>query len=399
MNKPTKGPFEGLKVLDFTRVYSGPYCTMLLGDLGAETIKVEMPETGDETRGFLPFKNDESGYYMYLNRNKKGITLDLKSSGGKEIALKLAQWADILVENFSPGTMARLGLDYDEVRKVNPRIIYASISGFGQTGPLRNKGAYDAVVQAMGGLAGVTGFPDRPPVKTGPSIGDANAGIHAAFGIATALFHRQKTGEGQYIDVSMMDALFSVLENFVVMYTLTGVNPERAGNENVASAPFDTYPTKDDYVAIATANDPLFQKLARAMEMPELPKDERFATNPLRKVNYAELRPIMTKWTQSRTTEEIVSLLDECKVPAAPILSIRELVEHPQIKEREMLVEMDHPVAGKFAVPGFPIKLSASPGTVRTPAPLLGQHTDEVLRTIIGLSEEKIQELKAAKAV
>jgi CoA:oxalate CoA-transferase len=290
-------------------------------------------------------------------------------------------------------------LDYEEVRKVNPRIIYASISGFGQTGPLRNKGAYDAVVQAMGGLAGVTGFPDRPPVKTGPSIGDANAGIHAAFGIATALFHRQKTGEGQYIDVSMMDALFSVLENFVVMYTLTGVNPERAGNENVASAPFDTYPTKDDYVAIATANDPLFQKLARAMEMPELPKDERFATNPLRKENYAELRPIMTEWTQSRTTEEIVSLLDECKVPAAPILSIRELVEHPQIKEREMLVEMDHPVAGKFAVPGFPIKLSASPGTVRTPAPLLGQHTDEVLRTIVGLSEEKIQELKAAKAV
>ena len=245
---------------------------MLLGDLGAEIIKVEMPETGDEPRRFLPFRNNESGYYIYLNRNKKGITLDLKSSAGKEIALKLAQWADILVENFSPGTMAGLGLDYDEVRKVNPRIVYASISGFGQTGPLREKGAYDAVVQAMGGLAGVTGFPDRPPVKTGPSIADANAGIHAAFGIVSAMYNRQKTGEGQYIDVSMMDALFSILENFVVVYTMTGVNPERAGNENLASAPFDTFPTRDDYVAIATANDRLFLKLAQAMEMPELAK-------------------------------------------------------------------------------------------------------------------------------
>jgi crotonobetainyl-CoA:carnitine CoA-transferase CaiB-like acyl-CoA transferase len=372
---------------------------MLLGDLGAEIIKVEMPETGDETRRFLPFKNNESGYYIYLNRNKKGITLDLKSSAGKEIALKLAQWADILVENFSPGTMAGLGLDYDEVRKVNPQIVYASISGFGQTGPLRQKGAYDAVVQAMGGLAGVTGFPDRPPVKTGPSIADANAGVHAAFGIVSAVYNRQKTGEGQYIDVSMMDALFSILENFVVLYTMTGVNPERAGNENLASAPFDTFPTQDDYVAIATANDRLFEKLAQAMEMPELCQDERFLTNPLRKANYAELRPIMIEWTRSRTTEEIVSLLDRCKVPAAPILSIRELVAHPQIKAREMLVEVDHPVAGRFDIPGFPVKLSATPGTVRTPAPLLGQHTDEVLRTIVGLSEQKIQELKATKVV
>lgn len=399
MTEPNRGPLKGIKVLDFTRVYSGPYCTMLLGDLGAEIIKVEMPGTGDETRRFLPFKNNESGYYIYVNRNKKGITLNLKNPAGREIALKLAQWADILVENFSPGTMAHLGLDYDEVRKVNPQIIYASISGFGQTGPLRNKGAYDAVVQAMGGLAGVTGFPDHPPVKTGPSIADANAGIHAAFGIVSALYHRQKTGEGQYVDVSMMDTLFSVLENFVVLYTLTGVNPERAGNENLASAPFDTFESKDDYVAIATANDPLFLKFARAMGMPELAQDERFLTNPLRKRNYAELRPIINKWTRSKTTEEIVSLLDRCKVPAAPILSIRELVAHPQIKAREMLVEVDHPVIGKFDVPGFPIKLSVTPGSVRTVAPSLGQHTDEVLSKIVGLNEQEIRDLKATKAV
>jgi len=367
---------------------------MLLGDLGAEIIKVEMPETGDDTRRFLPFKNNESGYYMYLNRNKKGITLDLKSSKGKTIAMKLAKWADILVENFSPGTMEGLGLSYDEIRKVNPKIIYASISGFGQTGPLRNKVAYDAVAQAMGGLTGVTGYPDKPPVKAGPSIADANAGIHAAFGIMAALYHRERTGQGQYVDVSMMDAIFSVLENFVVQYTLNGVNPERIGNENLASAPFDAFPTLDDYVVIATANDRLFQKLAQAMGRDDLPQDARFNTNPLRKENYSKLKPIIIEWTKKHTTAEVVDILDQAKVPVAPIMSIQQLVEHPQIKAREMLVETDHPIVGKFLIPGFPIKLSATPGSVRDPAPLLGEHTDEVLKTILKLSNEEIAELK-----
>lgn len=399
MENKKQGPLQNLRVLDFTRIYSGPYCTMLLADLGAETIKVEMPQVGDDARRFTPFKNNESGYYMYLNRNKKGITLDLKSPEGKNIALKLAKWADVLVENFSPGTMERLGLDYDTICEMNPQIVYASISGFGQTGPLREKAAYDAVAQAMGGLTGITGYPDKPPVKAGASIADANAGIHAAFGIMTALYYRQLTGKGQYVDVSMLDAVFSTLENSVVQYTMTGVNPQRIGNEHMVSAPFDSFPTKDDYVVVATANDRLFQKLAEVMGREDLLKDARFVTNLLRKQNYAQLKPIIAEWTKQHTTAEVVQFLDRAKVPVAPVLSIQQLVEHPQVKARNMLVEVEHPIAGKVSMPGFPIQFSATPGSVRTPAPLLGQHTDEVLLDILGLTQNKINELRIKKVL
>lgn len=399
MKNEKQGPLVGLRVLDFTRIYSGPYCTMLLADLGAETIKVEMPKVGDDTRRFLPFKNNESGYYMYLNRNKKSITLNLKSPEGKAIALELTKWADVLVENFSPGTMEGLGLEYDTICKVNPRLVYVSISGFGQTGPLRKKVAYDAVAQAMGGLTGITGYPDSPPVKAGSSIADANAGIHAAFGIMTALYYRERTGKGQYIDVSMMDTTFSILESFVVQYTMTGVNPKRTGNEHVASAPFDSFQTKDDYVVIATASDKLFQKLTQVMGQEKLLRDQRFVTNVLRKQNYSQLKPIIVEWTRQHTTVEIVELLDRVKVPVAPILSIQQLVEHPQIKARNMLVEMEHPAAGKISIPGFPVKFSATPGSVRTAAPLLGQHTDEVLMGILGLTQDRINELRNIKVL
>ena len=394
MAKEKQGPLKNLKVLDFTRIYSGPYCTMLLADLGAEIIKVEIPKTGDDSRSFLPFKNNASGYYLYLNRNKKGITLNLKSPEGKAIALKLAKWADVVVENFSPGTMQRLGLDYDSICKVNPQIVYASISGFGQTGPLRKKVAYDSIVQAMSGLMGITGYPDRPPVKAGSSIADANAGIHAAFGIMTALYYRQQTGKGQYVDVSMMDSAFSILENYVIKYTMTGINPQRTGNENVGSAPVDIFPTKDDYVMIATSNNKLFKKLAHVMNREELPNDPRFVTNELRKRNYSQLRPIIIEWTTQHTTEEIVGIFDQVQIPGAPILSIKQVVEHPQIKARNMLVEIEDPVVGKVSIPGFPIKFSATPGAVEDPAPLLGQHTDEVLSTILGFTNDEIEALR-----
>lgn len=394
MVKDKQKPLQNLKVLDFTRIYSGPYCTMLLADLGAEIIKVEMPKTGDDSRSFLPLKNNVSGYYLYLNRNKKGITLNLKSSEGKAIALKLAKWADVVIENFSPGTMQRLGLDYDSVCKVNPEIVYASISGFGQTGPLREKVAYDSIVQAMSGLMGITGYPDRPPVRAGSAITDANAGIHAAFGIMTALYYRQQTGKGQYIDVSMLDSAFSILENYVVQYTMTGMNPQRTGNENVGSAPVDIFPTEDDYVMITTSNDKLFKKLAHVMKQEELPNDPRFITNLLRRQNYPQLRTIIVAWTKEHTTAEIVELLDQAKVPVAPILSIQQVAELPQIKARNMLVEVEDPVVGKIAIPGFPIKFSATPGNVRHPAPLLGQHTDEVLSKILGFTDDEIKKLR-----
>ncbi len=393
------GPLTGVKVLDFTRVYSGPYCTMMLADLGAEVIKIEVPGRGDDTRFFLPFKNDESGYYMYLNRNKKGITLDLKSEKGKQIALKLAKWADIVVENFSPGTMEKLGLSYEDIRKVNPQVIYGSISGFGQTGPYRNKVAYDAVAQAMGGLTYITGYPDKPPVKVGSSIADANAGIHMAFGLMAALYFREKTGIGQYVDVSMMDAVFSILENFVVTYTLNGVVPQRIGNENLASAPFDAYETKDDYVVIATANDNLFHKLAKAIGREDLITDPRFITNYQRKQNYKDLKGIITDWTKQYTTMEVVEILDQAKVPVAPILSMDKLVNDPQIKAREMLVDFEHPIAGKITVPGNPVKLSTTPGKMRSAAPVLGQHTEEVLQEVLGLSPQEIAELRETKVI
>ena len=314
-------PFENITILDFTPVYSGPYCTRLFADLGARVIKVERPGSGDDTRHYLPFKNNESGYFAYLNRNKESITLDLKSPEGKEIALGLMKQSDIVIENFSAGTMEKLGLSYEEARKVRPDIIYASISGFGQTGPLCHKAAYDNIAQAMSGLLRVTGYPDQPPVKVGVSIADANAGIHAAFCLMAALYYREHTGKGQYIDISMMETTMSVLENFVIQYTLNGVVPERMGNEHSASAPFDVYVTKDDYVAVATASNRLFSRMQDAMGM-DIMSDPRFAENTLRRKNYAELKPIIGAWMKEHTTADIVALFDQAGVPVAPLLLI-----------------------------------------------------------------------------
>lgn len=386
-------PFENITILDFTHVYSGPYCTMLFADLGARVIKVERPGSGDDTRHYLPFKNNESGYFAYLNRNKESITLDLKSPEGKEIALGLMKQSDIVIENFSAGTMEKLGLSYEEARKVHPDIIYASISGFGQTGPLCHKAAYDNIAQAMSGLLRVTGYPDQPPVKVGVSIADANAGIHAAFCLMAALYYHEHTGKGQYIDISMMETTMSVLENFVIQYTLNGVVPERMGNEHSASAPFDVYVTKDDYVAVATASNRLFSRMQDAMGM-DIMSDPRFAENTLRRKNYAELKPIIGAWMKEHTTADIVALFDQAGVPVAPLLRIDELVHHPQIRQRGMMETQHHPVIGDFEMPGFPAHFSEIQTPVRKAAPLLGADTDDVLAVMLGFSKEKIQELK-----
>lgn len=366
---------------------------MLFADLGARVIKVERPGSGDDTRHYLPFKNNESGYFAYLNRNKESITLDLKSPEGKEIALGLMKQSDIVIENFSAGTMEKLGLSYEEARKVRPDIIYASISGFGQTGPLCHKAAYDNIAQAMSGLLRVTGYPDQPPVKVGVSIADANAGIHAAFCLMAALYYREHTGKGQYIDISMMETTMSVLENFVIQYTLNGVVPERMGNEHSASAPFDVYVTKDDYVAVATASNRLFSRMQDAMGM-DIMSDPRFAENTLRRKNYAELKPIIGAWMKEHTTADIVALFDQAGVPVAPLLRIDELVHHPQIRQRGMMETQHHPVIGDFEMPGFPAHFSEIQTPVRKAAPLLGADTDDVLAVMLGFSKEKIQELK-----
>ena len=389
-------PLEGILVIDFTRVYSGPYCTLMLADLGAEIIKVERKELGDDSRHFLPLPDAEreSGYFMYLNRNKKSIELDLKDPRAREVIYRLCRKADIIVENFAPGVAARLGIDYECIKKYSPGIIYGSISGFGQTGPYRNKAAYDVVAQAMGGNMAISGFKDGPPVKLGTSIADASAGIHMAFGLLAALRYRDQTGIGQFVDVAMMDTVFSTLENFVVMKTYGGITPVRNGNANLGAAPFNVFNTKDSYVAIAVANDALFEKFTTAIGRRDLLEEEMFKDNKRRKENENILNAIVNEWTSKLTTKEVCGILDEAKVPVGPILGIDELIEDPQIKEREMLVEIEHPTEGKIKFPGNPIKFSETKIESFQPSPLLGQNTEELLLNYGGYTVEEIRALR-----
>lgn len=389
-----KRPLEGIKVLDFTRVYSGPYCTMMLADLGAEVIKVEQQGVGDDTHNFAPVKDGESAYFAYFNRNKKSLSLNLKEKESVEIVKKLAKWADIALENFSPGVVDRLGVGYEDLKKVNPKIIYGSISGFGQTGPYRKKPAYDVVCQAMGGFMDLTGDKGGKPFKLGPSIVDASSGIHMAYALMAALYYREKTGIGQYIDVGMMDTAFSLLENFVVTKTLTGVAPTRNGNTNLGSAPFSTFKTKDGYVAIACGNNNLFNKLVKAMNKPELLEDPRYAENYLRKANEGELNQIVEDWTLQYMTKEAVEILDAESVPVGPIQNIDQLIEDPHLKEREMLVEIEHPILGTIKYPGNPLKFSETSDLRFDRSPLLGEHNDEILRDVLGMDACEIEKLK-----
>lgn len=389
-----KNPLEGVKVLDFTRVYSGPYCTMMLADLGAEVIKVERSGVGDDTHNFAPVQNGESGYFTYLNRNKKSLSLDLKSKGGVEVIHQLAEWADIVVENFSPGVVDKLGIGYNDLKKVNPKIVYGSISGFGQTGPYRKKPAYDVVCQAMGGFMDLTGEEDGKPYKLGPSIVDASAGIHMAYALMVALYYRTKTGVGQFIDIGMMDTAFSTLENFVVTKTLTGQAPSRNGNANLGSAPFNSFRTKDSYVTIAVANNNLFVKLATAIGRPDLLEIEEYKENYLRKQNEEKLNSEIENWTMKHTTKEVCEILDKGSVPVGPILSIDELITDEHLKERNMLVDIPHPILGEITYPGNPIKMSETSDIRFERAPLLGEHNEHVLKNILNKSSEEIADLQ-----
>ena len=390
---------KGLKILDFTRVYSGPYCTMLLADLGAEVVKVEAVGRGDDTRSFYPIKNGQSGYFTYLNRNKKSLTLNLKSEAGRKVALDLARWADVVVENFSAGTIQKLGLGYEDVCAVNPNIIYASISGFGQSGPYSGKAAYDAVAQAMGGMTYLTGYPDAEPVKVGPAISDAATGVHTAVAILAALHHRTQTGEGQYIDVAMMDTVFSMLENSVPIMTMMGENPRRIGNANPGSAPYNMYRTKDGSVVIATANDSLFTRLIGVMGLPGLIEDPRFCSNPQRKLNEKAIDAIVEAWTQEHATAEVEALLDAVGVPVASAKSVEELIEDPQLKHRGMVIEQEVPGVGSVKFPGNPLKLQRTPPDTARPAPLLGEHTEQILRELLQCGDADIQNLRECNAI
>jgi CoA:oxalate CoA-transferase len=331
---------------------------------------------------------------MSLNRNKRGMTLNLKNETGKQVFLDLVRKADILVENFRPGTMEKLGLAYETLREINPRLVYAAASGFGQTGPYSRRAAYDAIVQAMGGIMSVTGPEGGEPTRVGTSMGDITAGLFTVIGVLTAVIHRQHSGKGQMVDVAMLDSQVAILENAIARYTVTGEIPGRIGNRHPSIIPFETFATADGTIMIAAGNDALWRKLCAALEKPELAADCRFVTNPLRAEHYDELRPLLAEIVSGRETAVWQTILDEAGVPNGPINNVAQVLADPQVRAREMIVEVEHPTAGKTELPGIPIKLSETPGSVRTPAPLLGQDTSEILMSLLGYDAEKIKGLQ-----
>ena len=379
--------FEGLKVVDLTTALNGPFCTMFLGDYGADVIKIE-PVGGEQSRSWGPIdeKSGESGFYGFVNRNKKGCTLNLKSEKGLEMFYELVKDADVLVENYRGGVTERLKIDYDTIKKINPNIIYASGSGFGQYGPITHRPCYDIVAQAMGGMLNLTGFKENDPVKVGPSVADHVAGIYLRVGVGMALYHREKTGEGQHIDVSMFDVIFSLLENAIVNYTMGGFIPERNGNVDPSIAPFDVYACKDGFVALGVGNDKLFNKFANIIGHQELLEDERYKDNVSRCDNYIpDLQNLIREWCADYTKSEIEDIMDEAGIPCGPVLNVKEAIEHPHIQARDMMVHCEHPTVGDMYFQGCVIKLSETPGEVETAPPLVGQHNREVF----GLSEEE----------
>lgn len=387
-----KKALEGLKVVDLTTALNGPFCTMILADYGAEVLKIE-PIEGEQCRfwGPLDEKSGESGFYNYVNRNKKGATLNLKTEKGLELFYELVKDADILVENFRGGITKKLKIDYETIKKINPAIIYASGSGFGQYGPITHRPCYDIVAQAMGGMINLTGFKETNPVKVGPSVADHVAGIYLALGVMLALYNRKVTGVGQQVDVAMFDTIFSILENALVNYTMGGEITQRNGNVDPSISPFDVYECKDGFVALGVGNDKLFRTFSATIGHPELMEDPRFATNDLRCNNYIpDLQNLIRGWCKDYTKGEIESIMDEAGIPCGPVLNVKEAVEHPHIQEREMMVHCEHPTAGDQYFQGCVIKLSETPGEVSAPSPLLGQHN----REIFGLTEEEMKKLK-----
>ncbi len=400
MANARKGALEGLRVLDLTRVLAGPFCTMMFADMGAEVIKIEEAGKGDDTRQMGPFKNGESAYFMNLNRNKKGITLNLKNPKGKAIFLDLVKKADIVVENFRPGTMEKLGLRYEELKKINPAIIYAAISGFGHTGRYSQRPGYDIISQAMSGLMSTTGWPDGEPTRTGTAMGDVLGGLSCAIGILSAVFNRVSTGLGQKVDVALVDSAVASLEIINMIYLVEGRIPQRIGNRYESTYPYDSFRAADGSLVIGVANDKLWAQLCEAMDLQHLINAPRFTRVRDRVANHAELKPLIEEWTTRFTVDEVCEKISAAGVPCAPILNIEQVVNDPHIGgDREMFVEMEHPVAGKLKVTGSHIKLSDTPAGVRTPSPALGQNNEEILGSLLGMTSEAIAALRAEGAV
>lgn len=382
---------EGIKVLDLSRTLAGPFCTMLLGDQGAEVIKVEQPRTGDESRRFTPPTWDgESCYYLTSNRNKKSITVDLKSEEGKEIIYKLAKDADILVENYRTGTMDKLGYGYETIKKLNPRLVYCSISGFGRTGPEKNRAGYDLLIQGFGGLMSITGETDGPPAKAGMSIADLTTGMFAVYGILSALYSASKTGKGQFLDVSLLDGQITLLNHLATGYMATGKPAQRMGSAHPSIVPYQSFKTKDMDIILAVANDGLWKKCCEAMKWDDLIEDDRFCKNDSRVKYREELVSIISERLIETDSQTLFEKMDRAGVPCGPIHSIDQILNHPQVQERNMMIDIPHPLVDNLKVPGFPVKFSETPSAVRHHPPLLGEHTSLILSQL-GYSEEEIE--------
>lgn len=374
------GALSGIKVVDLSRVLAGPYCSMILGDLGAEVIKVESPHQGDETRKWgPPFQNGVSAYYLCANRNKKSVTIDLKSPDGIEQIKKLIKNADVIINNFKTGTMEKFGLSYEQLSKINPKIIYCSITGFGETGPYKHSPGYDFIIQAMSGLMSITGTKQSGPQKVGVAIVDVITGLYAAVGIQAALLERKQSGKGQKLDLSLYDAAVSSLINIGSNYLISGNIPERLGNEHANIVPYQTFITKDGEMVIAVGNDQQFEKLCEIIGMPKLADDPKFATNPNRVKHRSELIPILQKAFLEKETAAWKEKCEENNIPCGPIQNLAEVHQDPQLNHRHMFVDFDHPTAGPIQVIGSPLKLSRTPVTYRHYPPDHGEHNEEIL--------------------
>jgi crotonobetainyl-CoA:carnitine CoA-transferase CaiB-like acyl-CoA transferase len=390
-------PLHGTKVLDLTRVLSGPYCTMMLADMGARVIKIEQPGKGDDTRAWgPPFVDGESAYFLSINRNKESVTLDFKQPAGRRILDRLLADADVLVENFRPGTLTKLGLDYASLAPTHPRLVYCSISGFGHTGPRRREAGYDAVMQGEGGLMSITGTADGPPVRLGVAIADIVSGMFAAQGITAALLARERTGRGQEIDIAMLDSVVALLSYQAGIYFTTNKAPRRQGNRHPTIVPYETFPAADGEFVLAVGNDDQWRRFC---EVAGLEREERFATNRQRVEHYDQLRPLLESALRAHPRALWIERLTSVGVPCGSVRDLHEVFSDPQVNARHMLAELEHATAGAVKLIGTPLKFSETPSVIRTAPPVLGQHTNTVLSSDLGFGPDEIASLRAAHVI
>jgi crotonobetainyl-CoA:carnitine CoA-transferase CaiB-like acyl-CoA transferase len=388
-------PLRGIRVLDLSRVLAGPFCSMILADLGAEVIKVEMPGTGDDTRAYPPYIGSQSSYFMSTNRNKKSITLDLKTKDGQEVLHRLAAKCDVVIENFRPGVTSRLSADYATLSKINPRLIYCSISSFGQTGPYAERPGYDLIIQGMGGLMGITGESDGPPVRVGVAITDIGAGMWATIAVLAALQARARDGAGQYLDISMMDGSVSWMTYVAGNYFATGKAPPRMGSAHPSIVPYQAFVASDGKsILLGGGNDRIFVSLCEGLELSELPKDPLYTGNENRVKNRGTLIPLLEKRFRDKPRDEWIKTLEALGVPVAPIYTIDEIFADEQVRHRGMQIEVPHPELGTVKQIAPAIRMSLTPCVVESPPPLLGEHTDEVLHSIAGYADDEIKALR-----